>query len=685
MHSESKMIARIVVVLLAVLITMPYPSIASEVSLGNTPRPLNQGGESVDNLFEKSVVSVSAYENVTFVVSDNSIDLGNSSAVVPSELTVDVVNGFTPVNKLNSGYAYSLYRSVNSRDNSFAEDEDGLHLFYSSKDNSKVAISVYNMTFAHSIDVSQNDYVSVAISTNSSYDSSDGYIGIALQLRDQQGVRQYVSIHTSGLYLADGYTTSQYFLGSSLGKNFPYYSFRYGSSSGPWFVQLQLARAFATLGLSSASLDGLLVGAELFSIPLPYNTTQADVRFRYALVHPQPFSINEKTVNSTQLSFAPTRFLNISGIQSSRLKAAISGSLRPADQKEEYQENGIVKVVDVSYEFPDPLFYNFSESSVSEVRFEGKVNVTVPSKSVRKCTITVNNQTPWDLTNDVLGRVEGGIYLFPSDTRSLKVHLVLYKFNAWLFQRTSAAIPIVTKNGITEERFSAETNEVVVLVDLDQAGLQEPRIAVRTAGAMSGTMMVNDVQSPLDSLLLLSNDVFLATKIMAGEDASLYTVRCSFSSDPVYSSLTAQPFGVSIDYDYFEIYTPLNCEAEVGISVPMTIRVFAFKTFLLRIDYDVSALNADSNELMVRKYSSYVYFMLKPVREGSTEIKAYFINPNNQNSTVSIPFLVNVKRQAIYEIAPYMFLVVSLVSLVYVVVSRDQMSRLLSRLRRKRD
>jgi hypothetical protein len=684
MHIESRIVVRKVVVLLAILITLSYLGVVGEGSISGAGAQLNQGEGSDEDSFGKSIVSVSAHENVTFVVSDNSVDLGNSSAVVPSDLTIDVVNGFSPVNRFNSGYTYSLYRSANSRSDSLGEMEDGLRLFFNSKDNSKAAISIYNVTFMQSVNVSQNDYVSLAISTNSSYDSSEGYVGVALLFRDQQGVRQYVVVHVSNLYLTSSYTTSQYFLGSGLGRNFPYYGFRYGASSGPWFIQLQLTKAFSTLGLSSASLDGFLIGAELFSIPLPYNTTQADIRFRYALIHPQPFSINEKIVNSTEVSFAPTRFLNISGIPSNKLNAAISGSLRPAYQKEEYQENGIVKVVEVSYSFPDPLFYNFSESSVSEVRFEGKVNVTVPSKSVRKCTITVNNQTPWDLTNDVLGRVEGGIYSFPSNTRTLGIYLILYKFNAWLFERAQSAIIHVTKSGITEEYFSPETNEVVVVVDLEQASLQEPRIAVRTAGAMSGRMMVNGVQRPLDSLLLLNNDVFLATKVMAEEDESPYTMRCSFNSDPIFYSLTTQPFGVSIDNDYFEIYTPLNCEAQIGVSVPITIRVFTFKTVILRIEYDASAFKADSDELMVNKYSSYVYFMLRPVREGSTEIKAYFINPKNQNSTLSILFSMNVKRQLLYAITPYMLLAVSVLSLVYIVVSRDQMSRVLSRFRRKK-
>jgi hypothetical protein len=375
-------------------------------------------------------------------------------------------------------------------------------------------------------------------------------------------------------------------------------------------------------------------------------------------------------VNSTEVSIPPTRFLNISGIQTSKLQ--------------EDQENGIVKVVQVSYDFPDPLFYNFSESSVSEVRFEGRVNVTVPSKSVRKCTITVNNQTPWDLTNDVLGRVEGGIYRFPSGTRTLGVDLILYKYNAWLFERAQTTALFVTKSGITEEYFSPDTNEVVVLVDLDQTNLQDPRIAVRTAGASSGAIVINDVQRPLDSLLLLNNDVFLATKVIAGEDESPYIMKCSFNSNPVYSSLTTQPFNVVIDNDYFEIYTPLNGNAHIGVPMPMTVRVFTSKTYVLKLEYDPSVFRADIDELMVRKYSNYIYFMLKPLREGSTEIKAYFIDPNNQNSTVSIPFWVNVNRQLLYEIAPYLFLTVSVLSLVYMVVSRDQVSRVLSRLRRKK-
>lgn len=681
MQLESKMIARIAAVLLALTVMMPCFSVVSEAYVGGTPRQVSQG-QSVD--FGNAIVSVSAHENVTFVVLDNSIDLGNSSAVVPSDLTVDVVDGFVPANRFNSAYSYSLYRSANSRDDSLGEVEDGLRLFFSSKDNSKVAIAIYNMTFVQGVDVSENDYVSLAMSTNSSYDSSEGYVGVALALRDQQGVRQYVVVHISDLFLAEGYTMSQFFLGSGLGKSFPNYSFKYGSSFGPWFAQLQLSEAFSSLGISSASLEGLLVGAELFSIPLPYNITYADVRFHYALVHPQPFSINERVVDSAEMSIAPTRFLNMSGIQTSKLQAAISGSLRPTVQREEDQENGIVKVVEVSYDFPDPLFYNFSESSVSEISFEGRVNVTVPSKSVRKCTITVNNQTPWDLTNDVLGRVEGGIYRFPSDTRTLQVYLLLFKYNAWLYERVQTGALRVTKNGITQEYFSPNTNEVVVLVDLDQAGMQDPRIAVRSARALSGAIMINDVQRPLDSLLLLNNDIFLATKVIAGEDESPYIIKFSFNSNPLYSSLTTQPFNVVIDNDYFEIYTPLNGNAEVGVPMPITVRVFTSKTYDLKLAYDPSMFKADIDELMIRKFSNYVYFMLKPIRGGSTEITAYFIDPLNQNSTVSIPFWVNVNQQLLYEVVPYLFLSISVLSLIYMVVSRDQMTPLLNRLRRKK-
>ena len=681
MQLGSKMTARLVVVLLALMIIMPYYGAVSEGPTNSTLRQVSQG-QSAD--FGNAIVSVSAHENVTFVISDNSIDLGNSSAVVPSDLTVDVVDGFVPANRFNSAYSYSLYRSANSRDASLGEVEDGLRLFFSSKDTSKVAIAIYNVTFVQGVNVSQNDYVSLAMSTNSTYDSTEGYIGIALSLRDQQGARQYVVVHISDLFLTQGYTMSQFFLGSGLGKSFPNYGFKYRSTFGPWFVQLRLSEAFSSLGISSASLEGMLVGAELFSIPLPYNITEADVRFHYALVHPQPFSINEMVVNSTQVSIAPTRFMNISGIQTSKLQAAISGSLRPASQNEENQENGNAKVVEVSYDFPEPLFYNFSETSVSEVSFEGRVNVTVPSKSVRKCTVKVNNQTPWDLTNDVLGRIEGGTYRFPSDTRTLQVYLLLYKYNAWLYERVQTAALRVTKNGITDEYFSNDTSEAVILVDLSQAGMRDPRIAVRTAGAFSGAIVINDVQRPLDSLLLLNNDVFLATKVIAGADQSPYTIKCSFNSNPLYSSLTTQPFNVVIDYDYFEIYTPLNGNAEIGVPMPMTVRVFTSKTYDLKLEYDDSVFRADIEELMVRKYSSYIYFMLKPLREGSTEIKANFIDPTNHNTTMSIPFWVNVNRQLVYEIAPYLFLAVSALSFVYMVVSRNQMTPLLSRLRRKK-
>ena len=122
----------------------------------------------------------------------------------------------------------------------------------------------------------------------------------------------------------------------------------------------------------------------------------------------------------------------------------------------------------------------------------------------------------------------------------------------------------------------------------------------------------------------------------------------------------------------------------MGVMVPMTIRVFTSRTFVLRIQYDPSAFNADNDELMVRIYSSYVYFMLRPLKEGSTEIIAYFVDPARQNSTVFIPFLVNVKRQLLHEVALYMLLAISALSLVYIAVSRDQLARLSGRLRRKK-
>jgi hypothetical protein len=116
----------------------------------------------------------------------------------------------------------------------------------------------------------------------------------------------------------------------------------------------------------------------------------------------------------------------------------------------------------------------------------------------------------------------------------------------------------------------------------------------------------------------------------------------------------------------------------------MTVRVFTSKTYDLKLEYDTSVFRADIDELMIRKYSNFVYFMLKPLRGGSTEIRAYFIDPLNQNSTVSIPFWVNVNQQLIYRVVPYLFLSVSVLSLVYLVVSRDQMTPLLNRLQRKK-
>jgi hypothetical protein len=682
---KSQVLAQILAVFVLLLIASLFPNNISFVPLSNAAVP-NLGEESPEDLFSKSNIAVSAYENVTFVPVNNSIELGNSSLVLPADLTLEVARGFEPASRFNSGYVTSLQRSGNSRENSLVEVEDGIRLFFISKDTSKVAVSMYNMSFMQSVNVSRSDYISLAISTNSSFDSSEGYVGVALLLRDQQGARQYVSIYASGLSSVDTYSTSQWFLGSSLGQSFPYYGFRYGSTSGPWFIQLALAESFSSLGLSSAMLEGFLVGAELFSIPLPYNTTQADVRFHYALVHPQPFSINERLVNSSRMKLGPSRFLNISGISCNKLKVAISGSLRPSDGVLEKQQNGTVEIAEVSYDFPDPLFYNFSESIVSELHFEGKVNVTVPSKTVKECILTFNNQTTWDLTNAVLSSSEGGIYSFPSNTRTLKVHLVLYRFNAWLLWKNPLpnATFYATKTGITGEYFSPEKNEVAVSVDLGETAFQEPRIAIRTGGGRSGSIIVNDVQKPVDSLLQIDNDLFLGTLLrgQGEEDDSPYLIKCTFSQNPIYSSLTKQPFNVFIDNTLFEIYTPFNCEARLGVQTPMTLKAFTFRTYVVNIEHDQSVLEFDNDLLMIDRFSSFSYFMFKPLREGSIEIKAHFTDPSNQSASLALPFLVSTQRLAVFEIATYLFFAFTVLSFVYVVSGSD-LAHFLKRLRKR--
>lgn len=672
---KTRLRKRFCLFLLALILITSFSKVADTSSLSNVTTVLNPNSESGEDDFGKANIGVSAYRNLTLVPVNNTVDLGLSAEIIPTNLTLYSVDGFEPVQRFSSELTYKFERDGNSVNYSLTELYDGLHLSFNPKSTSHASISVYNVSFTNSQNISRNDFLSLAISTGSIYNSAEGYIGIALLLRDQQGNRHYLSFHISNRFSADSYSVGKWFLGYSYGKDFPVYSFRYGASFGPWFMQLSLLKAFESLNLSSAWLDGLLIGVELYSEPLPYSMTQANVSFNYVLVHPEIFSINDRVVNSTDLTFPTTRFIKISGISCKALNATLTGSLEPSYQKEEQEENQTVKNIEV--------FYNFSEARIGDIRFEGDVKITVSSKTVRNCTITLNNETTVDLTDSLLNS-NRKVYRFPANTLTLKVFLSFYKFNAWLFSVFSYANLVqMTKKGIVQETFIPDRNESEVIVDLNQANLQETKVAVRAGNFSCGEILINGIKKPLDSLLMLDNDMFLATSVQAEENVSLYTIKISFSSNPLYASSTVQPFKLFMDGALFDIYTPFNIEADLETLIPITIRLFTSKTYLLRVEYDSSMFKIDNNEIMVNKPAGYKYFMLNPVRIGHAVITVNFEDPTTENS-ISIQFLVNVEDPLFYPVVQYALLIITVLSLVYVASSKNLVDWLLHRLKREK-
>ena len=639
-----------------------------------------------EDLFGRSDVAVSAYANATFVPRNNSIDLTLSSLIRPTEVTLDTVRGFEPEQRFNSQFSIASEHASNSGNSSLESTNNGLRLSFDAISTYEASISVYKLSFTNRVNVSREDFLSIALSTESDYNSAEGYIGIALSLKDQQNSTHYVYIHVSDSFRQDSYRLSQWFLGSSKYVNqYPSYEIKYQSSFGPWFIQLSLLQAFSSLNLSSAWLESLLIGAELYVYPLPYNMAHADVVFPYAFVHSQPFSINQNVINSTQTTLPSERFLNISGIPCKALSAVMRGPLEPTYRKEEEQENTTVKAVEVFYNFSQGLSYNFSEATINEFRSDAKVNITLWSKSVRKCTITLNNNTIVDLTDLLLRSDQGLTYSFLSDTRTLKVSLILYKFNAWIFDLQHTTLLGPTKKGISEEYFVPENNESVTIVDLNEAGLQKADIAIRAGNFSLSEISINGVKKPLDSLLVVRKDIILVKSVEAEEGVSLYTVRCTFSSNPLHYSPTVQPFSIFVGNARFEIYTPLKIDAQLGLQIPVTIRVLTTKTYLLKVEYDSSMLEVDNDELMVNKpVVGFVYFMLKPAGTGLSVVTVHFIDPSNENSPVSIPFLINTTSSLAYQSILSVLTVVTVLSLMYVAGGKNLLDWLLCRLRLKK-
>ena len=612
------------------------------------------------DLWSRANITMTAIQNLTVVPSNFSfVDL--SSQINSTRSVVDVVNGFDPVQRFNSDFNSTLVRSAYVGNCSLKRVGDELLLFLNASSGNDAAIAAYNLSFTNSTLISKSDFVSFALSTTSTYDSSEAYIGVSLLLRDQQQNRYYVSVQISDQYFEDSFELNKWFLGWSFGEDYPRYSMTYNSTSGPWFIQLPLSDSFTSLNLSSAWLDGLLIGGEIFAKP-PFDIeeiTEVNARFRYILVHEQPFSINQELVNSTMMVFPHITSLRFSGIPSERVNVMLSGLLKPSYDREELRENETVNIRET--------FFNLSETFDSEILVHNEVEITTPSKAVKNFTLTLNNNTIIDLTDELL-RYNKAIYRFPWGTTLVKIHITLYRFNAWIFQSMNpfgGAPYRISKKGIIEEYFSPNKNEGTININSSETSAGD--LAIRSGNLTPSEITINGSKQLLESLLILNRETYWAFSIVVPEEnASIYTVKYTLSDESLHQSFTIIPFSVYIDSDIFEIFSPFNIQGEEGTLTPLTVQIYTSRTYTLKIEYDPSMFEADRDEIMV--YASrfhYEYFFLKPLRTGQTTINFKIMDPITEDTFFSFPFSLSIKSSFFTQVAFYFLLGVAVVSLIY--------------------
>ena len=633
--------------------------------------------ETVDDYF-RSNITMPAIQNLTVIPSNPSF-VEVSSQINPTRLLMDIVKGFEPTQRFNSTFDFDSI-SVGKAyvgNCSLRRVDDELLLFLNASSEDHAAIARYNLSFVEPVKIYGSNFISVAFSTSSTYNSSEAYIGVSLLLRDQQGNRHYVSIEVTNRFSTDCFTLSEWFLGWGFAKDlpkYPRYMMRYNSTSGPWFIQLPLSDSFAALNLSSAWLDGLLIGGEIYS-KTPFNIeeiTEVNARIHYVLVHEQPFLINQEIVNSTMMIFPFASSLHFSGISGKRVNVIVEGSLKPSYDKEERLENGTVNTRET--------FFNLSETLESGVSLQGTVKITVLSKSVKKCTLTLNNNTIIDLTDSLLGS-DTIIYKFPADTILLKAHLIFYKFNAWFFSFYGFQPYKITKKGIVEEYFSPNENEGAI--NINPSETFPVNLAISSGNLTPSEITVNGSKKPLESLLILNKEVYWIIPIVIPEEnVSLYTVKYILSDEPLYQSLTTSPFSVYIGGHIFEIFTPFNIECQEGTLIPLTIRTYTTpRTYTLKIEYDSSMFEANRDEIMV--YASrlhFEYFMLKPLRTGQTTVNLRIIDPITMDTLFSSPFFVSIKSSFSTQVAIYFLLGVAVFSLIYI-FGKESLIKWISRFR----
>ena len=629
--------------------------------------------EETSDVWSRSNITMQASQNLTVVPSNHSL-VELSSEINPTRSVMDVVRGFEPTRRFDSEFNSTLVDETRVGVCSLTRVDNELLLFLNAS-SEMIAIARYNLSFTNPKQISANHSVSVAFSTTSDYDSSEAYIGVSLLLRDQEGNRYYVSLQVSNHAPTDSYTLSKWFLGHTVDLTkecleYPHYRMRYDSTSGPWFVQLPLSDSFASLGLSSAWLDGLFIGGETYSrTPLdPEEITEVNATFHYVLVHGQPFTINQEIVNSTMMAFPFAGSLRFSGIPAERVNVVLEGSLKPSYDKDEQRENETVRVREA--------FFNLSETSEGEISVQRIVEITVFSKTVKKCTVTLDNNTIVDLTDSLLG-ANAIIYSFPANTTLLKVHLTLYRFNAWLFSLSGFQPSKITKKGIVEEHFSPNENEGTI--NLNSSETSPDSLAISSGNLTPSEITINGSEKPLESLLILDEEMHWVIPIGTSEEnVSTYAVKYILSDEPLYQSLTTNPFSVYIHGSVFEIFTPFNIEGQEGTPIPLTIRTYTTpRTYTIKIEYDSSMFEADRNEKMVYASRPYfVYFMLKPLRTGQTTVNVRIIDPVTRDTLFSSPFYVTVKSRVFTQVAIYSLLGITIFSLIHIFTKKSLLKRI---------
>jgi len=650
--------------LFSIIVVLVFATLFSEIyGVYSSTNMTTKSGSNTEtsNLWSRSNITLPSVQNLTIVPSNSSyVDL--SSEMDPTRSVINVVRGFKPVERFNSDFNSTLVRRASVTDCSLRRVDDELLLFLNASSEYNAAIAAYNLSFENPVGILETSFLSFALSTGSTFNSSEAYIGVSLLLRDHEGNRHYVSIEVSDRFLEDSFSLSEWFLGWGFTKDFPEYpkySVRYSHTSGPWFTQLPLLDPLRALNLSSAWMDGLMIGGEIYSRP-PFNLTEitdVNARFHYVLVHEQPFMINHEIVNSTMMVFPFSSSLSFSGIPGESVSVVVEGSLKPSYNKEERQENDTVCIRET--------LFNLSETLESETSVQGTLKISVLTRAVKKCTITLNNKTLVDMTDSLL-RSNTIIYRFPPNTILLKVHLLLYRFNAWFFKLFTFQPSEMTKKGIISEYFSSNRNEGTI--NINSSENFPGNLAIGSGNLVLSEIKVNGTKKLLQSVLVLDEERYwIVLNVIPDDSVSLYTVKFVLSDEPLFQSLTTTPFTVYIGGHVFEVYTPFNIEGQEGTVIPITIRTYTPRTYTLRIEYDPSMMEADTDEKMV--YASrfhFVYFMLTPLQAGHTTIGFEIVDPMTVDVIFSSSFLVNIRSSVPTQMIIYYLVGIAVFSLVYV-------------------